>query len=176
MLEKGIISANQYALLVLFFMLGGSPTLYTSAFLAREAKQNVWIAALIGFGVGILFVLLFNILAKRLGNMSLIEYCEAMLGRWLGIIVSLSLLNFTFFITAGVLRNIAEFITIYTMPETPMQAIIILYLIIVVMGTKLGIEVIGRSAELLFPWMAFLWLFGLIALFPRKSYRVFPYF
>ena len=58
---------------------------------------------------------------------------------------------------ATVLHEIGIFMTIRS-PETPIQAIIFLFGALVVLGVRLGLEVLARSAEMLFPWFLLLFL------------------
>ena len=59
---------------------------------------------------------------------------------------------------ATVLHEIGIFMTIQMLPETPIQAIIFLFGALVVLGVRLGLEVLARSAEMLFPWFLLLFL------------------
>jgi spore germination protein KB len=52
---------------------------------------------------------------------------------------------------AAVLYDLGNFLTTQMMPETPMQAVNILFALIVFMGVRLGLETVARSAELLLP-------------------------
>ncbi|AET58579.1 spore germination protein (amino acid permease) [Paenibacillus terrae HPL-003] len=52
---------------------------------------------------------------------------------------------------AAVLYDVGNFLTTQMMPETPMQAVNILFALIVLMGVRLGLETVARSAELLLP-------------------------
>lgn len=54
-----------------------------------------------------------------------------------------------------VLQEIGTFVTIQMMPETPIEAIIILFGVIVALGSRLGLEVLTRSTELMFPGFCF---------------------
>lgn len=49
------------------------------------------------------------------------------------------------------LYDLGSFLTTQMMPETPIQAVNILFALIVLMGVRLGLETLARSAELLFP-------------------------
>ncbi|MCT6593161.1 spore germination protein, partial [Pantoea dispersa] len=60
------------------------------------------------------------------------------------------------------LYYVGNFLTTQILPYTPLTAIHIAFMGVVIVGVRLGIEVIARSAEILFPW--FIGLFGLLIL------------
>lgn len=165
MLEKGKISASQFTLLVTFTI--GISILIILAGLAVEAKQNAWIAAIFGVGIGLLLVWLYTVLGNRFPNMTLAEYSEQILGKWFGKTISFFFFTFTLLLTSLVLRNIGHFMTTQNLPRTPIQAIHMIFLIIVMMGARLGIEPIGRSAQSFFPWVVLFFFVMLLSISPQ---------
>lgn len=159
LLENGKISINQFNILTFLFTIG-TGTLIATPITVVEAKQDSWLSALIASGFGLVFASLYGILAKRHPKMTLIEYCEAILGKWLG--KTFSFLFFFYFLTltAGLLRVIGDLITTQIMPETPIQAIEIMYILIIIYGVRLGLETFAKTSEMVFPWVIlFLFLF-----------------
>lgn len=53
------------------------------------------------------------------------------------------------------------------MPETPIQAIHILFMFIVIIGVRLGIEVISRAGEIFMPWIILLFVVLVLFLTPE---------
>ncbi|MGM0879101.1 MAG: GerAB/ArcD/ProY family transporter [Bacillota bacterium] len=166
MLENGKIGGRQFTILVFMFTTGSS-LLLAPSMLASEAKQDAWLAAIVGVVVGLLLTWLYQTLGKLYSNMTLIEYSEKILGKWIGKAISLLFFTFPFLLAALVLRNIGDFITTQIMPETPIQFIHIMFLIIVMMGTRLGLETLARSGEILFPWSIVLFLLLVIFISPQ---------
>ena len=99
--------------------------------------------------------------------MNLAQYSEKILGKWMGKAVSILFLPFPFLLASLVLRNIGDFLTTYIMPETPIQFIHMMMLIVVMMGIRLGIETIARAAEIIFPWFIVLFLMLVIFVSPQ---------
>ena len=166
MLENGKIAARQFAMLVFMFT-AGSSLLLAPAMLAAPAKQDAWLAGILGVGAGLLFGLLYTKLGRLYPEMNLAQYSEKILGKWMGKAVSILFLPFPFLLASLVLRNIGDFLTTYIMPETPIQFIHILMLIVVMMGIRLGIETIARAAEIIFPWFILLFLLLVIFVSPQ---------
>lgn len=160
------ISARQFTLLVALFTVGSSILISPSG-LASAAKQDAWIAAIIGAAAALGLVALYNRLWEPLKGRTLTEAAEAYLGVWPGKVFML--LNSLFFLllSALVLRNIGDFIVTQIMPETPIQFIHILFLGVVLMAVRLGLETFGRAAEIFFPWVIFFFLFLVVLLPPQ---------
>lgn len=166
MVRNEKISARQFGILVALYSIG-TTILIVPAVLAEEAKQDAWIAALLGVGIGIVLVGLFIAVGSLIPSMSLVELMEELLGKWLGKAVSLTFIFFALVTASELLYFVGNFITTQIMPETPMQSINIIFACVVVMGVRLGIETLARSAELLFPLFVFLFLVFVIFVSPQ---------
>ncbi|PLR79099.1 spore gernimation protein [Bacillus sp. V3-13] len=170
MLENGQISVRQFTVLTILFMLGPA-ILFSPSVLAAEAKQDAWMAAALGVGIGLLFVWLYTTIGNRFPGMTLVEYCEEILGKWLGKIVALLYFSFFFILAALLLRNIGDFVTVQIMPETPIEVIHIMFLSVVVMGTRLGLEPIARAGEILMPWTIIFFLIVVFSIIPQIDFQ-----
>ncbi|XEC95547.1 endospore germination permease [Paenibacillus tarimensis] len=166
MLENAKIAARQFAILVFMFT-AGSSLLLAPGMLAAPAKQDAWLSGILGVGAGLLFGLIYTKLGTLYPDKNLAQYSEQILGKWVGKAVSILFLPFPFLLASLVLRNIGDFLTTYIMPETPIQFIHILMLIVVMMGIRLGIETIARAAEIIFPWFIILFLLLVIFVSPQ---------
>ncbi|AZN41303.1 GerAB/ArcD/ProY family transporter [Paenibacillus albus] len=176
MLENAKISLRQLSILTLMFSLGSTILIVPSA-LTAIAKQDGWIAAIVGVAEGMLSLHLYIALAYRYPGKSLIQFSENILGKWLGKGVGLLFLVYFFILSALVLRNVGDFITTIIMPETPIQVVHALFVLAVVMGVSLGIEVIARSAEIFLPWVAILISVLIVFLIPQIEFdRIQPEF
>lgn len=170
MVRNEKISARQFGILVALYSIG-TTILIVPAVLAEEAKQDAWIAALLGVGIGIFLVGLFIAVGNLIPSMSLVELMEELLGKWLGKAFSLTFIFFALVTASELLYFVGTFITTQIMPETPMQSINIIFACVVVMGVRLGIETLARSAELLFPLFVFLFLVFVIFVSPDVKFE-----
>jgi spore germination protein KB len=166
MLEKGKIGAGQFMKLVILFNMGSS-ILLTPNILTSVAKQDAWIASILGMGIGLLLVWIYNILGSQFPQMTLVEYSQKILGKWAGKAVSLMFFIFTFTLSALVLRNIGDFMESAVFPETPIKAIHIIFLLILTIGVRYGLENIARTSEILFPWAIILFIIFVFLLSPQ---------
>lgn len=166
MMEKGKISIAQFTIFVIIFTIGSS-ILVAPTGLAHRSKQDAWIAEVIAIMVGISLSILYTLLSKQFPKLTLAEYCEKLLGKWLGKLIAFSYLTYFFLLAALLLREIGDFMTTQILPKTPIQAILIIFLLLVIMGARLGLETTARAAEILFPWIIFLFLIMVISITPQ---------
>ena len=166
MVEKGRISARQFMIIVMLFTIGSS-IIITPSIMAGIAKQDAWIASLIGVIISSLILWLFTSLANLYPDKTIVEYSELIFGKWAGKVFSAFFLLYFLLLSALLLNGIGEFITIQVMPETPASALHILFLIIVIVGTRLGIEPVSRSMEIFVTWVMGLLIISVILLYPE---------
>lgn len=167
MLENGKISVRQFTVLVLLYTLG-TTILIIPSILASNAKQDTWIAGIIGVVAGILIVFLYYGLASRFPGKTFAEILELLLGKWLGKLVSiLYFCTFVFLLCVFVLRDIGDFMVTVMLVETPIQAIHITFLLVVIFTVRHGLETFARAAELFLPWVIGLYMILLLTIAPQ---------
>ncbi|MGE7823992.1 GerAB/ArcD/ProY family transporter [Paenibacillus sp. NPDC093718] len=152
------ISLRQVSILTAMYTIGSAILIVPSS-MASIAKQDAWIASLVGIGLGFIILTVQLQLSKKYPEMNLMQLSEKLLGKWIGKTLNVLLL-LTLFLggPATVLHEIGIFMTIQMLPETPIQAIVYLFGALGVLGVRLGLEVLARSAEMLFPWFLLLFL------------------
>ena len=166
MLENGKISIGDFRIMVIIFSIGSSVILAPSI-LASTAKQDGWIAYFLSILIGLGFLFVYNRLASLYPDLSFVEYSQAILGKWLGRLTSVLFLIYVFLVCNSLLREIGEFITINVLVETPIQIIMIMFLLASLIGVHLGLEVIGRTAVIFFPWIIGLFTLLFVFLIPE---------
>lgn len=162
------ISGRQFTALVFHFTIGSS-ILITPYGLADAAKQNAWLAALVGAMIGLCLVCLYNTLGGMHPQLNLAEYSEHILGKWLGKAAALMFFSFALLLAALVLRNLGDFITTEMMPETPIGAIHALMLLVVVMAIRSDLESLGRAAEIFFFLVTGIFILVVTLIVPHAS-------
>lgn len=167
--KQGVISIRQFTILVLYFVVGSS-ILFTPSVLAAESKQDAWLAGLVALGAGLLVVWVYNALAKRFQDRTFLEFCEHTLGKWPGRILCLLLVLHFFLLSSLVLRDMGDFISSEFLPNTPIEAVLLIYLPVVLYGVRLGIESIAQTAELLFPLFLVLFVILLVLISPHGEF------
>lgn len=174
MLEKGKLSTRQLTILVMFLTIGDS-ILVIPPSTTHYARQNAWISALIGMIVGLLAIYMYSKFAKLYPRLTLIEAIQKAFGKWIGTILSLMTLLYFLIVTVGSMREIGDFVTSEILPGTPIPYTLILFIFIVIMATRLGIEVIARAGEIFTPMVVILFLILTVAIVPQMEIvRVLP--
>lgn len=168
MLEKGKISARQLTILVMLLTIGDSILIIPSS-TTHYARQNAWISALIGMIAGLLAVYMYSQFVKSYPKLTLIQAIQKTFGKWIGTIISLIVLMYFLMVAVGSMREIGDFVTSEMLPGTPIPATLILFILIVIMASRLGIEVIGRASELFIPMFIVLFLIQTSAIIPQME-------
>ncbi|WP_094548702.1 GerAB/ArcD/ProY family transporter [Petroclostridium xylanilyticum] len=170
------ISNRQFSILVTLNAIG-TAILITLAGLASEVKQDAWISVIAGVGISLALIGLYNVIGDLYPNMSFVKAIEAALGKWLGTVVSLLFIFFSFNGAVSLVWIVGNFITTQMMPETPMLYINILFTAVIIFGVRLGLETVARSAEILFPWVIVFFLFLILFSTPNlKAENIQPVF
>ncbi|PWA12237.1 spore gernimation protein [Pueribacillus theae] len=170
------ISSKQLIILIFLYSIGSSVIIIPTT-LASQAKQDAWIAGIVGLVFSIFIVILYTRLFSLFPNFTLVELAEHLLGRWIGKLISLLFIGFFVILTALILRNIGDFLTIQIMPETPIVAILILFIFVSLIGVRHGLEVLSRAAEIFLPWVVIQLFIFVLFLIPQIEFsRIEPIF
>ncbi|MBD3919144.1 endospore germination permease [Paenibacillus sp. PR3] len=168
------IGVRQLTILVIHFMLGTS-ILIAPSNLAFVAKQDGWIACMLGILIVAVSVFLYDALARRYPKLTFTGIIEVIVGKWIGKLISLLLFAYLFLLTAFLVRVAGNFIATQILPETPIEAVSIILLAVIVAAVGYGIETIARASEMLFfPVLILLALLVLFLLPESKPTNLLP--
>lgn len=171
MILKEKISCNQVLVLTLLFTVGSS-ILELPSSLVHIAKQDAWLAMLLGILMDAGALAIYMLLTRLYPDKSLNEINDIVLGKWVGKIVSF-LFHTTTFILAPttVMYFVGQFIAVQIMVETPKEAIHILFGFIMILAVRYGIEVFARASEIIILIFLILFLGGFPLLIPEIEPR-----
>ncbi|PKG24755.1 GerAB/ArcD/ProY family transporter [Niallia nealsonii] len=144
-MEKAKISVIQLFAMMFLFELG---TMLVINF-GINAKKDSWLAILLGMCLGIALFFIYYALFLQYPNLPLTGYVRKIFGRYIGWIIGLIYVLFFLYESARGLRDFGELLLSSTMTETPLLAINILMILTISYVIYLGIEVLGRTAEVL---------------------------
>jgi spore germination protein KB len=169
------LTKRQATILFTLFQIGSAFLLIPST-LTAIAKQDAWISVVISVGLFMLCIPIYIAIANQLQGKSMHEYLIALLGKWVGSgIMCVFVICVPILIIIMTLRNLGDFLTTSIMPETPVEIIYVLMLIAVYLIVRAGIVVIGRSVEILFIIIPFLFVLNVASLVPSmKLYNLLP--
>lgn len=143
------LSLWQLFIIIFIFELGSAVVVG----IGGEAKQDAWIAEVIGviFGVGITGV--FFYLLKKLPGKNLFEIMVFCLGKWVGKPLIFLYIIYFFYIASRVLRDFCELMAATIFKNTPTEIISITMMLVIIYLIYLGIEVLGRTSEIFIPYV-----------------------
>ena len=165
-MEKQILSSKQFTVITLLYSIG-TGILIIPASITNALHQDAWIGATIGVLLSLLLVKLYITLANQTPNNSFVEANGKILGKFLGPLTSLGFLSLTFLSAGELLYFIGNFMQTEVMPETPTLSFIVLFTIILVFASYLGIETFARSVEILFAFFSIIFIVFIICISPQ---------
>lgn len=146
-LEKGRISSFQYMCMLLVVRI--TATTVTFPFMTdHESPTDAWIGAAIGIVVSLVLLELIVRFSLNFPNMTVIQYSQSVLGKFLGSIAALLLIGFWVFDAAVAGRAMGSAMVYAFMPETPVLVFIIVTAFLSANGARQGLEITARWSEL----------------------------
>ncbi|MED1472794.1 GerAB/ArcD/ProY family transporter [Bacillus salipaludis] len=155
-MDKIKINASQLFVLVFLFEMGSSILFGLGA----NAKQDAWIAILLGLAGGLIVFFIHYRLFLFYPELILTSYIQKIVGKWPGRIITLFYIIYFIYITARVLRDFGELLvtTVYT--NTPLFVINTLMILTIIYGIHKGLEVIARVGQIYFGIVYFMAIIG----------------
>jgi spore germination protein (amino acid permease) len=123
-----------------------SPTLAYSV-----SRADMWITPLLGCLSGFATIFIAIALHRRYPGYTLIQYCELILGRIVGRVISLTFLIVCLLMNANQLRQFAEIMKLAFMVNTPTIVFVSSMVIVSAIAVRLGVEIIGRLSLVVTP-------------------------
>ncbi|WP_042167469.1 GerAB/ArcD/ProY family transporter [Paenibacillus gorillae] len=160
------ISVRQFTILIIIGVIGDS-ILIMPTIVAAYSKQDAWLSMALATLMGLVLGAVFAAIANRLQRQSPITALQNRIGKAAGGFMGLLFL-FNFFMGGLTLMSeMSQFMTTQMMPETPVNAILLLFMAVIIIAYRYGIEAFARLSELLFPLFLFLFLFMVVFLTPQ---------
>lgn len=137
-----------------------------------ESAQDAWASSLVVIlGTG-LIVLMIGGLGVRFKEKTVIQYSIELLGKPLGAAVSVSILSLLLHFAATDARIYAEVLISGFIPLTPLTFVVGTMVILAAITVYLGVEVIGRCADVLTPLFVLFIVLGIAAGFAAFDSRM----
>jgi spore germination protein KB len=145
-MEKAKISATQLFVLVVLFEMGSAILVG----IASDAKQDAWIAVMLGLVGGLMIFLVYHRLYVYYPDLPLTSYVQKITGKWLGRFIGLLYIVYFMYLASRVLRDFGELLSTTIYNNTPLFVINTLMIITIIYAVHKGFEVIARVGELYF--------------------------
>ena len=168
--QKAKISGTQVAT-ILFIFVTSTITIYVPAFTAKEAKESAWLAtSILPFSFGYLTLWVIYKLGNYFPKLTLFQYCEVILGKFLGKGLGIAYIIFLLVMDVLVLREFSDFLIITTLPLTPRLLLLTSIVALATYGAFQGLEVIVRAVQ--FILSIYLLGFMITVLFALTNFKI----
>lgn len=151
-MQKEQLSDKEALIVFSSFILGS--TLIVG--IGGEAKNDAWIAGIIGVAMAIPMLLIYSRLINLYHGKGFFDVLDELLGKVLGKVVTIIYSWFAIHLGALVIHNFAQFIKTVALPETPIIISMIALGLVCIYAVRLGIEVISRTVAYFFPIIIFI--------------------
>lgn len=140
------VSAFQLFALVVLFELGSAIVVG----LGMQAKQDAWIAILLGMVSGVGVFSIYWYLYLHFPSHTFTDYIPKIVGRYLGYPIAAAYISYFAYIASRILRDAGDLLITANFNETPLIVINAMILAVIVYGLVLGVDVLARSGEIFF--------------------------
>lgn len=167
--DNATISVRQFTILIILGVIGDS-ILILPTILAAISKQDAWLSMLLAICLGFVVAGIFASIANKLRRRRLFNLIRLNLGVWFGSLFILLFLFEFYMCSLTLLSEMSQFMTTQLMPETPINAIIVVFILVIIIAYRYGVEAFARMGELLFPVFMLLFLVLLVLLLPQVEF------
>lgn len=150
MQEKGIINTNQF-IWMLFIIITSVPNLLAPGLLIIIAGRDAWLSVIGGWILDVHLAIVYAYMGIRFSGQNFVQYSITILGKYLGRIVGIMFPLFFLLVCTLLMSGFGEMMKNMFLPKTPIEVILISGFLLVGFGARKGIEVNGRTAEVLGP-------------------------
>ncbi|CAH1195217.1 Spore germination protein YndE [Paenibacillus allorhizoplanae] len=167
--DNATISVRQFTILIILGVIGDS-ILIMPTILAASAKQDAWLSMLLAIFLGFIAAGLFAGIANKLRRRRLFNLLRLQLGVWIGSFFIVLFLFEFYMCSLTLLSEMSQFMTTQLMPETPVNAINAVFLLVIIIAYRYGVEAFARMGELLFSVFMLLFLILVVLLLPQVDF------
>ncbi len=168
--ENDKISPRQYIYLFPSITIAAG-ILHAPRVAAEAAGTDSWLVMLAGGLLFLFLTYLLNKLALLFPEETFVTFSQKIVGKWLGIILSILFVFDFFLVSLYEVRIVGLVSNVYLLDRTPLDAVILVYLCITIIGSRGGIEVIARTCQLLFPLLILITVLMSALIFPKLDFR-----
>lgn len=134
---------------------------------AHKVARNGWLAAPLAAGIAFLIAMLVYLLARNFPGLTVFEYSQILLGKYLGTALNLGIVLLMLDTAARALHLFTLFIKVTVLKLTPWGVIAGILMILCVRAVMSGFETIARVAEFLVPILLLVILLMFASLIPE---------
>lgn len=152
------VKINGFQLFALMFLFEMGSAILVG--LAADAKQDAWIAILLGMAGGLGLFLVYHRLYSYYPDLPFTGYVQKITGKWVGRVIGFLYVIYYIYLAARVLRDFGELLTSTIYTQTPIFVLTSLMMLTIFYAISKGVEVLARVGELLFFLVYFMAISG----------------
>ncbi|MEH6939353.1 GerAB/ArcD/ProY family transporter [Bacillus sp. JJ664] len=145
------ISTYQVVMFLANFILGAGILTLPRTLTEKVGTPDAWIGIILSGLFIILIAILIVRLCKKFPNETFYQFSQKLVGKWVGIIISLIIIIYYICLSAFEVRSMAETTMLYLLQGTPTWAVMMPFLWIGLYLVIGGINSIARMLEIIFP-------------------------
>ncbi|MEV5028141.1 spore germination protein [Paenibacillus sp. LPE1-1-1.1] len=145
------ITTVQTAVIVTNFILGSGILTLPRASVDMVGTPDVWLSVLLGGLVAIGAGILMAILSKMHAGLTIFQYNQQLLGKWIGGLIGFSFIVYFFMTASYQVRALSEVTQLFLLEGTPAWAIVMVFMWVSLYLMTGGINPIARLFELILP-------------------------
>ncbi|PFI95372.1 GerAB/ArcD/ProY family transporter [Priestia megaterium] len=145
-MEKAKISVIQLFALMFIFEMGTALVVNYGAYAGKDA----WLSILLAMCGGIVLFFIYYFLFRQYPDLLFTGYIREIFGKYIGWIVALLYCLYFLYVCGRNVRELGDLLVSSTLSETPLLAINLTLVLVMCYVIHLGIEVVGRTAEVFF--------------------------
>lgn len=150
MQEKEIINTNQFVWM-LFIIITSFTSIQVPALLISQAGRDAWLSIIGGWILDVSLAVVYAYMRLRFPGQNFVQYSITILGKVVGRMVGIFFPLFFLLSCSLLMQGFSQLINTFFFPTTPLLLIVIPALFVAAYAARQGIEVVGRSTEVLGP-------------------------
>ncbi|MCM3689734.1 GerAB/ArcD/ProY family transporter [Neobacillus niacini] len=152
------ITSYQAVMFITNFILGAGTLTLPRTTTEKINTPDSWIAVIVsGLIISLIAVIILK-LCQRYPNETFYQFNQKLLGKWVGLLLSLTVICYYIVLSAYEVRTMAETTRLFLLQGTPTWAIIMPFLWIGLYLVQGGVNAIARLLEIIFPITVLLFL------------------
>ncbi|TQK74868.1 spore germination protein (amino acid permease) [Brevibacillus sp. AG162] len=150
MIHKQVINHRQIAWLVGSVLMTGMMISFLRS-VVQVARMDAWFSQLLPIFYAILIAYVLSGLVEAYPGKNIFEILFIIGGKWIGGAINLLILFYIWIILAIDIKGAADFLHISLLPTTPLEIILLVFVLLMMYYGKTSLEVAARVNELYFP-------------------------
>lgn len=152
------ITTSQAAIVIVNYILASSILTLPRTSVEKVQTPDVWISVILGALIVMIAGIIMVKLSQQFPEKTFYQYSQEIVGKWLGVLLSLVVVVYFFTLSAFEVRTMVEVTEFFLLEGTPTWAIIMPFMWIGLYLILGGINPIARLFEIIFPITAFIFL------------------